>query len=153
MITIPRGYVLGKEVLDLAGMHRTNMYKWDLEYLVYGNSKFYKREALKTIKKLAPYVDKAYDYEQHQCSTHLADLFSTSRATIHTMAKSLDWPGRVAQHKTFYRIDDQTMLFFNKHRHRVVPWLYNSNLERTDFTEVLTIDVGHNKPIRFGAWI
>jgi len=153
LITIPRGYVLGKEVLDLAGMHRTNMYKWDLEYLVYGNSKFYKREALKTIKKLAPYVDKAYDYEQHQCSTHLADLFSTSRATIHNLARVLNWEKRISQSKTFFRIDDKTLEFFDRHNHHVVMWLYNSTHERSDFTEVLTIDVGHNKPVRFGAWL
>ena len=153
MITIPKDYILGKEVLDLAGMSRTNMYVWDLDFLIYGGSRFYHKESLRTISRLAPYVDEAKSYEYYQCSSYLADMFSTSRTTIRTLAQSLNWKKRYAQHKTFYRIDDKTLEFFNKHNHHVVMWLYNSTHNRSDFTEVLIIDVGHNKPIRFGAWL
>ena len=153
MITIPKDYVLGKEVLDLAGMHRTNMYAWNLPHLVYGGSKFYHRDTLRNIDKLSPYVDRATSYEFYQCSSYLASMFSTSRATIHNLARVLNWEKRISQSKTFFRIDDKTLEFFDRHNHHVVMWLYNSTHERSDFTEVLTIDVGHNKPVRFGAWL
>ena len=153
MITIPKDYYLGKELFDMANMHKTNIYKFDAKYLSFGGSRFYHKNDLLRHKKIANILAEAKDFEFYQATVYMAKLFGTTRGVIRRVASHLNWEKRLVDNKLFYRIDDEVLEFFKKHNDHVTLWLYNGHHDEKDFTDILIIDVGNDRPIRFGAWI